>query len=139
MIGRTAAAPILFDAFARSGHVAQPLPPAPKGAIFGPTVRLPRPMQRFGSGEEGASHGPRILFPPNGARLELAMREGKAEPLALKIGGGAEPFTVMVNGSPVGAPGARRVIFFDPDGPGFARVTVVDGNGRSDSVMVRLQ
>lgn len=139
MIGRIAAAPILFDAFARSGQSPQPLAAAPKGAIMAPTARLPRPMQRFGGAEEGTAQGPRILFPPNGARLELAMRDGKAEPLALKIGGGAEPFTVLVNGAPVGGLASRRVIFFDPDGPGFARVTVVDGNGRSDSVMVRLQ
>ena len=139
LIGRTAAAPILFDVFARSGQNAEPLPPAPKGAIVAPTARLPRPMQRFGAGEDAQAQGPRILFPPNGARIELAMREGKAEPLALKLGGGTEPFTVLVNGSPVGGPASRRIIFVDPDGPGFARLTVVDGDGRSDSVMVRLQ
>ena len=36
------------------------------------------------------------------------------------------------------APG-RRTLFFEPEGPGFVRLTVIDENGASDSVMVRLQ
>ncbi|NWG24650.1 MAG: penicillin-binding protein 1C, partial [Pseudorhodoplanes sp.] len=136
LVGRTAAAPILFDAFARSGQAA-PLPPAPKGAIVSPTARLPRPMQRFAAQEE--SHVPRILYPPNGARIELSQMGGKVEPLALKIGGGAEPFIVMVNGAPHAPPSGRRLVLIDPDGPGFVRVTVMDSKGLSDSVLVRLQ
>ncbi len=34
LVGRTAAAPILFDAFARSGKLAAPLPHAPHGALW---------------------------------------------------------------------------------------------------------
>jgi hypothetical protein len=30
------------------------------------------------------------------------------------------------------------MLSFRPDGPGFARVTVIDGSGAADSVMVRL-
>ena len=47
----------------------------------------------------------------------------------------------MVNGVPVGSSGAggRRTLFFEPDGPGFVRLTVMDARGVSDSVMVRLQ
>ncbi len=71
-----AAAPILFDAFARSGHALVPLPPAPKGAIFATTNRLPPPLQRFRpDGASGAMREPpRIMFPPDGARLELSGR-----------------------------------------------------------------
>jgi penicillin-binding protein 1C len=29
--------------------------------------------------------------------------------------------------------------FFEPDGPGFVRLTVIDAKGATDSVMVRLQ
>jgi len=47
MVGRAAAAPILFDAFARSGLALMPLPPAPKGAVFAATSKLPPPLQRF--------------------------------------------------------------------------------------------
>lgn len=141
MIGRGAAAPILFDAFARTGQSPAPLSPAPKGAIMAATGKLPLPLQRFAPGSlAGDSRdAPRILFPPQGSRIELAGAGGKPEPIALKIGGGAEPLTVLVNGMPVPAPAGKRVVFFDPDGPGFVRVTVMDANGRSDSVVVRVQ
>lgn len=141
MIGRGAAAPILFDAFARTGQAPAPLPAAPKGAIMAATGKLPLPLQRFQPGLLAGDNAqaPRILFPPQGSRIELASAGGKPEPVALKIGGGAEPLTVLVNGMPVAAPAGKRVVFFDPDGPGFVRVTVMDANGRSDSVVVRVQ
>jgi penicillin-binding protein 1C len=85
-----------------------------------------------------ASAPPRIMFPPDGARLELP-KGGPAEPVALKIAGGAAPLTVMVNGVPLNLRGSRRIVFFTPDGPGFARLTVMDARGASDSVSVRLQ
>ena len=81
------------------------------------------------------------MFPPDGARLELASGgQGRAaEPVALKIAGGAAPLTVMVNGVPLPPQGSRRTLFFEPDGPGFVRLTVMDARGASDSVIVRLQ
>ena len=80
------------------------------------------------------------MFPPNGARLELAAGEnGSIDPLALKISGGAAPLTVLVNGVPLGGASAKRTVFFTPDGPGFVRLTVMDARGAADSVMVRLQ
>ena len=140
ILGRTAAAPILFDAFARSGELPAPLPPAPKGAILAVNGKLPLPLQRFDSDGPAARQGERvrIMFPPHGARLELASVDGKPEPVALKIAGGVAPLTVLVNGVPQER-GSGRTIFFDPKGPGFVRLTVVDGKGTADSVMVRLQ
>jgi penicillin-binding protein 1C len=76
------------------------------------------------------------MFPPNGARLELS---GERDPVALKISGGRAPLSVMVNGMPVDAPTGRHTLFFRPDGPGFARLTVMDARGLTDSVTVRLQ
>jgi penicillin-binding protein 1C len=142
LVGRSAAAPILFDAFARSGRLPAPLPPAPRGALSAANAKLPPPLQRFRpSGLPGDGAEPlRIMFPPNGARLELAAGErGGLDPLALKISGGAAPLTVLVNGVPLGGAGTRRTVFFTPDGPGFVRLTVMDAKGAADSVMVRLQ
>ena len=80
------------------------------------------------------------MFPPNGASLELARAaDGKPDPIALKVTGGAGALTVMVNGMPYAAAAGRRALFFEPDGPGFVRVTVMDAKGATDSVMVRLQ
>jgi penicillin-binding protein 1C len=140
ILGRTAAAPILFDAFARTGELPAPLPPAPKGALLAANGRLPLPLQRFNP--EGVAHRRgeplRIVFPPNGARLEIAKEGDDAEPVALKIAGGVEPLTVMINGVPQ-PHAAGRSLFFSPDGPGFLRLTVVDAKGTVDSVMLRLQ
>jgi penicillin-binding protein 1C len=47
--------------------------------------------------------------------------------------------TVLVNGLPLPSAAGRRNLFFDPQGPGFVRLTVVDGRGATDSVVVRLQ
>ena len=45
----------------------------------------------------------------------------------------------MVNGVPLAPQGGRRTVFFEPDGPGFVRLTVMDARGATDSVSVRLQ
>jgi penicillin-binding protein 1C len=143
LVARVAAAPILFDAFARTGKLPVPLPPAPKGALIAATGKLPPPLQRFRPGTlagEGSEPQLRIMFPPNGARLELASdASGKPDPIALKVTGGAGPLTVLVNGLPLEAAAGRRTLFFEPDGPGFVRLTVMDGRGATDSVVVRLQ
>jgi penicillin-binding protein 1C len=136
LVGRAAAAPILFDAFARSGLAPLPLARAPQGALFAATNRLPPPLQRFNpaSGPSEAFEPPRIMYPPDGASIEVA--DGHA---ALKIAGGLSPLTVMVNGVPLVPQGGRRTLFFQPDGPGFVRLTVMDARGAADSVMVRVQ
>jgi penicillin-binding protein 1C len=143
LVGRVAAAPILFDAFARTGKLPAPLPAAPKGVLVAATGKLPPPLQRFRPGAlAGAGTEPplRIMFPPDGARLELAGDgSGKPDPIALKVTGGAGTLTVLVNGLPLAASPGRRTLFFEPEGPGFVRLTVMDGRGATDSVVVRLQ
>ncbi|MGA7333705.1 MAG: penicillin-binding protein 1C, partial [Pseudolabrys sp.] len=130
-------------AFARSGSAPAALPRAPKGAIFATSGKLPPPLQRFGViGPCEGAESPRIMFPPDGARLEMAAG-GQPDLVALKISGGRGPLTVLVNGVPMGVPmsasGGRGTLFFQPDGPGFVRLTVMDARGASDSVIVRLQ
>lgn len=140
LIGRAAAAPILFEAFARNGYAPAPLPSAPNGALIATNGRLPPPLRHYRA-EAGAlavADPPRIMFPPNGARLELAGGD-KLDPLALKVQGGAGPLTVLMNGVPVAAPSRRRTLSVVPDGRGFMRLTVMDARGGSDSVTVRIQ
>jgi penicillin-binding protein 1C len=140
LVGRASAAPILFDAFARAAPAPTPLAAAPKGAVFATTSRLPPPLQRFrADGSVGAmSAPPRIMFPPDGARLEISGGV-KSDTVPVKIAGGAGALTVMVNGMPLPVPEGRRTLFFTPDGPGFVRLTVMDARGAVDSVMVRVQ
>jgi penicillin-binding protein 1C len=143
LVGRVTAAPILFDAFARLGQPLEPLPPAPKGALIATTAKLPPPLQRFASREAaGEAMAPKvhIVFPPDGASLELSAAEGAApDPVPIKIAGGTPPLNVLLNGMPVPAKKSARTLFFEPDGPGFVRLTVTDATGAADSVVVRLQ
>jgi len=116
------------------------LPQAPKGTIFAANRKLPPPLQRFnaGTGLREATERPRIMFPPDGAQLELAGGD-QPNPVALKIAGGRAPLTVIVNGVPLAGNSGRRALFFRPDGLGFVRLTVMDATGATDSVSVRVQ
>jgi penicillin-binding protein 1C len=141
LVGRAAAAPILFDAFARTGRSAAPLPGPPPAALLSSSAKLPPPLQHFRPsrvmGEATSLH---IMFPPNGARLELGRAgDARAESVAIKVVGGVEPLTMLLDGVPVREAVTKRTLFFRPDGPGFARVTVIDARGSSDSVAVWLQ
>jgi penicillin-binding protein 1C len=142
LVGRLSAAPILFDAFARLGTPRTPLKPAPRGALITTAAKLPPPLKRFGGrASAGESIAPKvhIVFPPNGASLELSGADGALEPIAVKIAGGTPPLNVLVNGLPLEARQSARTVFFAPDGPGFVRLTVTDSTGAADSVVVRLQ
>jgi penicillin-binding protein 1C len=139
LAGRTAAAPILFDSFARMDRPFAPLPVAPKGALTAATGRLPLPLQHFAPGlqlVQGAAP-PRIMFPPDGAHLDVGTSGGNG--VALKVTGGVAPLTVLVNGVPAAGAGAKRSLFWEPDGPGFTRLTVMDARGIADSVVVWIQ
>ncbi|HKB00402.1 MAG TPA: penicillin-binding protein 1C [Methyloceanibacter sp.] len=141
LTGRAAAAPILFDAFARIGGGLQPLPSAPTGVLIASTAKLPPPLRRFASASnagEAMAAKVRIVFPPDGASLELS-GSAAPDPIAIKIAGGTPPLNVLLNGMPLAAKKSARTLFFAPDGPGFVRLTVTDATGAADSVVVRLQ
>jgi penicillin-binding protein 1C len=145
LIGREAAAPILFDAFERLGRTIEPIPP-PKGVLrVGVTADLPPPLRRLRQDAPKTFAAPeaaqlKIAFPPDGARIDLGLKEGVGDhPLALKALGGSPPYAWFVNGEPVGEAGLRRQSAWKPDGAGFARVSVVDAKGASDAVTVRLE
>jgi penicillin-binding protein 1C len=137
LVGRNAAAPILFDAFARIPTPSAPLPRAPSGVLVSTSAKLPPPLRHFAPAEHGGVTQAQlhILFPPDGARLDLGAGDAPA-PLPLKLTGAVAPVTVFVNGAPA-AGQQRGAVFFRPAGPGFARVTVIDGTGATDSVVVR--
>lgn len=144
LIGRVAAAPILFDAFARTGRLPAPLPKAPRGTLIAANAKLPLPLQRFRSAGElirTADHKRRlhIQFPLNGSRIDAGAGQGALSPLPVKVTGGSLPMTMLVNGKAVGAIDGRRQRMIDPPGPGFVRLTVMDAAGTTDTVTVRIQ
>ena len=144
LIGRQAAAPILFDAFARLGRDIE-LIHAPKGVLrVATSAELPPPLRhlrRDAPKTIAAAGAPalKIAFPPDGAKIDLGLKDGAQAQLSLKALGGALPLTWFVNGAPVGDPDSRRQSAWKPDGSGFARVSVIDAKGATDSVVVRVE
>ncbi|MES2599453.1 MAG: penicillin-binding protein 1C [Pseudomonadota bacterium] len=144
LTGRTAAAPILFDAFARTGKLPMALPKAPKGTLMASNAKLPLPLRRFRpSGDfirTGSEQALRIQFPLNGSRIDaFGGGEVSQSAMPVKVAGGVLPMTMMVNGVAVGNIDSRRQKLVDPPGPGFVRLTVMDATGAADTVVVRIQ
>ena len=93
--GRVAAAPILFDAFARLGERRSALQSAPAGALRVTGSELPPPLKRFRENGVEAVQGPfleprvAISYPPDRAEVELEADD----PVLLKANGGVLPLT----------------------------------------------
>ena len=142
--GYRTAAPILFDAFARSGLPTTKLPRPPAGARRAAFAELPVTLRRFRAAQDElkpqgiAEPAPQIVYPPDGARVELAAGD-RALPLVLKLQGGRAPFRWLANGRPVEGLSRRRTSRWQPDGAGYSRLTVIDAAGRSASVGVYLE
>ncbi|MFB9267405.1 penicillin-binding protein 1C [Bradyrhizobium erythrophlei] len=144
LVGRTAAAPILFDAFARTGRIPAPLPKPPRSVLTASNAKLPAPLKRFRPlGElvrSGSDLAPHIQFPLNGSRIDVDRSDGgRYAAMPVKVAGGVLPLTVLVNGISAGDIDSRRQRLIEPPGPGFARVTVIDATGAADTVVVRVQ
>ncbi|MDG1069086.1 MAG: hypothetical protein P8P40_12045 [Sulfitobacter sp.] len=74
-----------------------------------------------------------MTFPPDGAVLR---RSGFGVPLRLEAG--KLPLTVLVNGAPVIVQMRSRDVLLPLETEGFTRISVIDAQGRSDSVEIRL-
>jgi len=144
IVGRTVAAPILFDAFARTGKLPAALPKPPKGTLVASNAKLPLPLRRYRPiGDLVRTNGerlPHIQFPLNGSRIDVTAANGApGATMPVKVAGGVLPITMLVNGVSVGEFDSRRQRLIDSPGPGFARLTVIDAKGAADTVVVRIQ
>lgn len=143
--GYQTAAPILFEAFEKAGIAATPQAPAPPGADRLPATELPASQRRFSLSADGLlvsarrEQPPRIVFPPQGARVALDRPEGGLSPLVLKLQGGTAPFRWIANGRPLEGLERRRTSEWAPDGPGASTLTVIDAAGRAASVDVFIE
>ncbi len=144
LMGRNAAAPMLFDAFARISSSRAPFKAAPGGALrVSSGADLPPPLKRFRDGPDDVAKGPfldpsvLIAFPPD--RSELDVEERDSEPVVLKAEGGALPLTWLVDGAPITSDPHAREVSWQPDGRGFVKLQVVDAKGTVDRVTVRLR
>ncbi|WP_287381953.1 penicillin-binding protein 1C [Mesorhizobium sp.] len=140
--GYVSAAPILFEGFVRSGLAPVPLPGQPAGVTRPRRDDLPVTLERFGSGADGlvqatpTEPAPTIIFPPDGARVDLGTTAARASPLVLKLQGGRAPFRWLANGKPLVGIDRRRSATWQPDGAGYSTLTVIDAVGRAASVKV---
>jgi penicillin-binding protein 1C len=137
--GITAAAPILFEAFDRLGTPAAPFRPAPPGVLFATNAELPAPLKRFRHPDDDVTAkdaAPEIAYPADGVDVDLGLAAGADAPLMVKVRNGAPPFTFFANGAPFGQSAFARQGTWQPDGPGYVTLSVVDSKGRSAAVKV---
>jgi penicillin-binding protein 1C len=141
-LGREVAAPILFDEFDRLGEDrALAAVARPEGVLLASNAGLPANLKRFvargsAASAPGPKSGPAIVFPADGATVELGAPDGRLKTLPLKAQGGEMPLLWLVNGIPIQAAPFRRQTEWQPDGMGLARVTVIDRAGRAATAEV---
>ncbi|MEJ0060248.1 MAG: penicillin-binding protein 1C [Terricaulis sp.] len=129
--GREAALPILFEAFDLLA-----LPPEPERAPEPDRQAAPGLVRLEGGGaEEGLS----ILFPPNNAEVLVLDYSEDARGLSLSARGGRAPLAWYAEGARVATEGTSGRAIWRPSAPGFHDVTVVDADGRSAHVRVRIR
>lgn len=142
LTGYGTAAPILFEALAKSGIATTPLPRPPAGAVRIAQTDLPISQRRFAVNANGLlvasgrEPSPQIVYPPEGAHVDLGAKAGDLTPLMLKLQGGRAPFRWLANGKPLPDLSRRRTQSWMPDGGGYSKLTVIDSMGRAASVGV---
>jgi penicillin-binding protein 1C len=126
LTGRDAALPLLFDvADVINAPALAPRPIAPKAA--------PGALQRL----QQASEGPRLIFPPDGATVQVDSVGAHARGLVMAAGG--ENLTWYVAGERLAVDPVSGKVVWRPAAPGFYRLQVVDDQGRRASARVRIK
>ncbi|MDP3659598.1 penicillin-binding protein 1C [Phenylobacterium sp.] len=126
LTGRDAALPMLFEAADLiDAPPAAPRPIAPPSA---PTslARLEQPAQ-----------GPKLIFPPDGATVQVAGFGPGSRGLALAASGSGLAW--FVDGRPLSSDPTSGRVLWRPAGPGFYRLMVVDPDGRKARARVRIK
>jgi penicillin-binding protein 1C len=146
-MGRDSAAPILFSVFDQLPTRQLPPTATPAGALVATNAELPASLQRFDARPAAARlaapiadrGGLQITFPVNGSTVALPQGGENLQSLPLEADGGALPLLWLVNGRRIDSAPFRRQAEWEPDGPGEARITVIDRAGRAASSEVWLQ
>ncbi|QYK42483.1 MAG: penicillin-binding protein 1C [Paracoccaceae bacterium] len=137
VFGGDLAAPVLFQTFQRVKPGLDPLPQPPASTLLVSNAQLPAPLRRFRPRDAVFSpdpDAPAVAFPRDGTEVEL-LPEG----LMLRVRGGRAPFTWLADGSPVAVGLASRETMIEAPGEGFVTLSVIDADGRSARVRVRVR
>jgi penicillin-binding protein 1C len=127
-LGRIAALPIALKAFGRLPAEDNRTIPMPADALRVASWRDLPPRMRTLAPIAQSSGGPRIAYPAADSKIELGPRDS----VPLSANGGSGMLRWLVDGHPLDSPQWK------PDGAGEARVAVVDDQGRSSAVTVRI-
>ncbi|MDO5643730.1 MAG: penicillin-binding transpeptidase domain-containing protein, partial [Paracoccus sp. (in: a-proteobacteria)] len=143
--GGDLAAPVLFDMFDMLGTRRAPLPPPPPETLITANPGLPAPLRRFLPAGAIAPAAARpgqpftapgdpltILFPPDGAELELT-----SDSIPVRLRGGVPPYTWLLNGAPavIATPGPETRITASP---GISELSVTDSTGTTRRARLRM-
>ena len=119
------------------------LPPPPPDTLIVANPQLPQPLRRFtpagststataGLTMTGAADPLTIVFPPDGAELELS-----SDTIPVRLRGGVPPYTWLLNGAPaaIGSPAQMTEITAIP---GISELTVTDSTGTTRRARLRM-
>ncbi len=119
--GRSFALPLLAKLFTLLPSA--PLPPTP------PARGLPTDLRQPASRPDAL----RLLFPPSDATIS---GDG---PITLRAMGGRRPLLFLVDDTRLPSDPARREASWQPQGPGFYRLTILDADGHAAHAPVRVR
>ncbi|MDR3510086.1 MAG: penicillin-binding protein 1C [Caulobacteraceae bacterium] len=126
LTGREATLPLLFDAADALGaptSAAHPIAPA----------NAPAALARLNA----QADGPQLIFPPDGASVEVDGLGPKARGLVLAAQGQA--LSWYVDGAPLQPDPLSGRVVWRPPAPGFYRLEVIDDAGRKAAARVRIR
>ncbi|MEO0388858.1 MAG: penicillin-binding protein 1C [Pseudomonadota bacterium] len=131
--GQGQAAPLLRAVFQHLGAAPAPFPPMPSTALTLPGTALAPPLRRFGAAR---AEGLRLVFPPDGARVDLGLSTDRPQALVVKLADGRPPFRVVLNGHVLPGVAPRRTTTVQIRDAGFHAFTLIDALGDSVSGQV---
>ncbi len=127
LTGRDTALPLLFEAAELlQAPPAAPQPLAPRQA--------PPALQTVAAPDQG----PRLIFPPDGAEVQVEAYGPRARGLVLAAGG-AENLAWYVGGQRLSPDPVSGQVVWRPESPGFYDLSVVDPDGRAARARVRIR
>jgi penicillin-binding protein 1C len=136
--GRNTATPIMFEAFTNLPKLREMVDRTPNGVHPLSSRRLLKQFSHFPrvfNGHTNPNLDLRVLYPRDGT--EILWQPNVT--MTLKARGGKRPLTWIIDGNPIKSLRHRRETDWQPIGPGFVTVTVLDVNGLVSNAKIRLR